>query len=230
MPSGLTGPIRHVVTREMVRLTLTGRAGFVAGSAAGARSAANAKATTAMQIRRFQDMAVLPHRPASGAPHILARPPAGRKLRARRLRLQSAGRWCMGSRMHTETIDVRSRNRDEMIDITDRVAAAVRNSGVTDAVATIYVPHTTAGVTINENADPSVVHDVLAALDAAVPWRQGFYRHGEGNSAAHVKSSLVGCSAQVLVRGGRLVLGTWQGIYFCEFDGPRSREAHIAVG
>jgi len=131
--------------------------------------------------------------------------------------------------MHTETIEIRSRNRDEMIDITDRVAGAVTASGVSDGIATVYVPHTTAGVTINENADPSVVHDVLAALDEAVPRRQPFYRHSEGNSAAHVKSSLVGCSAQVLVRDGRLVLGTWQGVYFCEFDGPRSRRAIVAV-
>ncbi len=135
----------------------------------------------------------------------------------------------MGRGMFTQTFEVRTRNRDEMIDITDRVASAVRASGVEEGAATVYVPHTTAGVTINENADPSVVHDVLAALDAAVPWRQGFYRHGEGNSAAHVKSSLMGCSARVLVQGGRLVLGTWQGIYFCEFDGPRSRKVIVAV-
>jgi len=131
--------------------------------------------------------------------------------------------------MFTKTIDVRTGSRDEMVDITAEVASAVGESGVADGMATVYVPHTTAGVTINENADPSVVHDVLAALDQAVPWRQGFYRHGEGNSAAHVKSSLVGCSARVLVGAGRLVLGTWQGIYFCEFDGPRSRRAIIAV-
>ncbi|OPX24040.1 MAG: hypothetical protein B1H04_02970 [Planctomycetales bacterium 4484_123] len=131
--------------------------------------------------------------------------------------------------MFTKIIDVRTRGRDELVDITGQVAQAVRDSGVTDGLATVYVPHTTAGVTINENADPSVVADLLAALDAAVPWRQGFYRHSEGNSAAHVKSSLVGCSVQVLVRDGELVLGTWQGIYFCEFDGPRSRRAIIAV-
>lgn len=131
--------------------------------------------------------------------------------------------------MFTKTIDVRTGSRDEMVDITAEVASAVGESGVADGMATVYVPHTTAGVTINENADPSVVHDMLAALDQAVPWRQGFYRHGEGNSAAHVKSSLVGCSARVLVGTGRLVLGTWQGIYFCEFDGPRSRRAIIAV-
>jgi len=131
--------------------------------------------------------------------------------------------------MFTKTIDVRTGARDEMIDITDRVAEAVTESGVSDGLATVFVPHTTAGVTINENADPDVVHDMLAALDRAVPWRQDFYRHGEGNSAAHVKSSTVGCYQQVLVASGRLVLGTWQGIYFCEFDGPRSRKAHIAV-
>jgi secondary thiamine-phosphate synthase enzyme len=135
----------------------------------------------------------------------------------------------MGSGMFSKTIDVHSRGRSEMIDITAEVAEAVAESGVDEGVATVYVPHTTAGVTINENADPSVVHDLLAALDAAVPWRQSFYRHGEGNSAAHVKSSMVGCSVQVLVRGGEPVLGTWQGVYFCEFDGPRSRRAIVAV-
>jgi len=131
--------------------------------------------------------------------------------------------------MFTKTLDVRTRSRDEMVDITDDVADAIGVSGVDSGVVTVYVPHTTAGVTINENADPSVVSDMLAALDVAVPWRQGFYRHGEGNSAAHVKSSMVGCSAQVLIEGGRLVLGTWQGIYFCEFDGPRSRRVIVAV-
>ncbi len=131
--------------------------------------------------------------------------------------------------MHTTTIDVRTRSRDEMVDITSQVAAAVRDSGVAEGVAVVFVPHTTAGVTINENADPDVVTDMLAALDVAVPFRQGFYRHNEGNSAAHVKSSMMGCSAEVLVSAGRLVLGTWQAIYFCEFDGPRTRRATIVV-
>ncbi|HUU23838.1 MAG TPA: secondary thiamine-phosphate synthase enzyme YjbQ [Phycisphaerae bacterium] len=131
--------------------------------------------------------------------------------------------------MFTKTISVRTASRDQFVDITDEVSEAVAESGVDDGVATVFVPHTTAGVTINENADPSVVTDLLAALDVAVPWRQGFYRHSEGNSAAHVKSSMVGCSQEVLVTGGRLLLGTWQGIYFCEFDGPRSRQAVIAV-
>jgi secondary thiamine-phosphate synthase enzyme len=135
----------------------------------------------------------------------------------------------MGEGMHRKTISVRTGSRDEMVDITDEVRSAVAEAGVTDGAATIYVPHTTAGVTINENADPAVVHDLLAALDAAVPWRQGFYRHGEGNSAAHVKSSMVGCSARVLIADGQLLLGTWQSVFFCEFDGPRTRKAIVAV-
>jgi secondary thiamine-phosphate synthase enzyme len=131
--------------------------------------------------------------------------------------------------MHIFTFDIHSRRRDEMIDITERVAKAVADSRIAEGLATVFVPHTTAGVTINENADPDVVHDVLAALDAAVPHERDFYDHHEGNSAAHVKSSLVGVATQVLVRQGRLVLGTWQAIYFCEFDGPRSRQVHVAV-
>jgi secondary thiamine-phosphate synthase enzyme len=125
--------------------------------------------------------------------------------------------------------DIRTGGRDEMIDITSRVQRAVQDAGIADGLATVYVPHTTAGVTINENADPDVVHDVLAALDKAVPWRQSFYRHCEGNTAAHVKSSMVGCSATVLVKQGRLMLGTWQAIFFCEFDGPRARQAIVAA-
>ena len=131
--------------------------------------------------------------------------------------------------METKTIEVHSSSRNEMVDITDRVSEAVGEIGVSDGVVTVYVPHTTAGVTINENADPAVVHDILAALDVAVPWHQSFYRHSEGNSAAHVKSSMIGCSLHVLVCEGKLVLGTWQGIYFCEFDGPRRRKVIIAV-
>jgi secondary thiamine-phosphate synthase enzyme len=131
--------------------------------------------------------------------------------------------------MHTRTLDIHSRRRDEMIDITADVARTVRDSGVADGVVTVFVPHTTAAVTINENADPDVVRDMLAALDLAVPHEQPFFQHSEGNSAAHVKSSLVGCSIQVLLREGQLVLGTWQAIYFCEFDGPRTRRAIVAV-
>jgi len=131
--------------------------------------------------------------------------------------------------MHTTSFDVRTHSRDELLDITSHVAQALRESGIADGLACVYVPHTTAGVTINENADPDVVHDILAALDKAVPWRQEFYLHGEGNSAAHVKSSMVGASATVPIRGGQMTLGTWQGVYFCEFDGPRTRHVIVSV-
>ena len=131
--------------------------------------------------------------------------------------------------MHTTQFDVKTRGRDELQDITERVAAAVEASKVRDGIVVVYVPHTTAGVTINENADPDVVHDVLGALDLAVPWRQEFYRHNEGNSAAHAKSSMVGCSATVPIRDGRMTLGTWQAIYFCEFDGPRTRQVIVTI-
>ncbi len=132
--------------------------------------------------------------------------------------------------MHTTEFQVSTSGRDEMVDITSRVVEAIERSGIDNGQVSIYVPHTTAGVTINENADPSVVHDMLKALDQAVPWNQNFYRHGEGNSAAHVKSSLVGCCQVVPVIDGAMPLGTWQGIYFCEFDGPRTRRCIVAVG
>jgi secondary thiamine-phosphate synthase enzyme len=131
--------------------------------------------------------------------------------------------------MHTQTYDVRTHHRSEMVDITGLVLRTIGESGVRDGLVNVYVPHTTAGVTINENADPDVVHDMLAALDAAVPWRQDFYQHGEGNSAAHVKSSMVGCSMMMPFHAGRPALGTWQGVYFCEFDGPRTRQVVLSV-
>lgn len=131
--------------------------------------------------------------------------------------------------MHTTTFEVKTHDRDDFVDITSQVAAAVREASIAEGLVTVYVPHTTAGVTINENADPSVVHDIIAALDTAVPWRQSFYRHGEGNSAAHVKSSLMGCTMSIPVHGGSMTLGTWQGIYFCEFDGPRTRRVIVTV-
>jgi secondary thiamine-phosphate synthase enzyme len=130
---------------------------------------------------------------------------------------------------HTQTFQVETLERDQMVEITARVRQAVRDAGVNDGGVVVYVPHTTAGVTINENADPDVVHDMLAQLDQMVPWSQPFYRHGEGNSASHVKASMMGSSVTVLVRDGRLVLGTWQGVWFCEFDGPRTRSVHVAV-
>ena len=105
----------------------------------------------------------------------------------------------------------------------------LKSSGIRNGLLTVYVPHTTAAVTINENADPDVIHDVLTALDQAIPWSQSFYRHGEGNSAAHVKSSMVGCSAVVPVVGGKMQFGTWQSIFFCEFDGPRTRKVLVTL-
>jgi len=129
--------------------------------------------------------------------------------------------------MKTE-FSVRTTKREEMVDITSSVQRAVRESGVSSGFAIVYVPHTTCGVTINENADPSVRHDILLGLDHMVPQLAGF-THAEGNSPAHIKSSLVGCSLQVLVDGGSLVLGTWQGIFLCEFDGPRTRRVIVKV-
>jgi secondary thiamine-phosphate synthase enzyme len=124
------------------------------------------------------------------------------------------------------TISITTRSRSEMIDITSKVEEELNKSGLTNGVCVLFVPHTTAGVTINEGADPNVVADIQAMLNRLVPW-EGSYRHLEGNSAAHIKSSLVGNSVIVLVESGRLKLGTWQGIFFCEFDGPRSRKVHI---
>ena len=124
------------------------------------------------------------------------------------------------------TLSIRTRDRSEMVDITSQVEGDLRRSGLEDGVCFIYVPHTTAGITINENADPSVIADIQATLNKLVPWG-GPYSHREGNSAAHIKSSLVGNSVMVLIESGRLKLGTWQGIFFCEFDGPRSRKVHI---
>jgi len=106
------------------------------------------------------------------------------------------------------------------------VQEALAELGCADGAITVFVPHTTAGITINEHADPDVVADIGAALERMVPWRAG-YAHGEGNSAAHVKASLMGSSVRVLVSGGRLCLGTWQGIFLCEFDGPRRREVWV---
>lgn len=125
-------------------------------------------------------------------------------------------------------LEVRSNRRAEMIDITDRVQEAVQRAGVEDGVCHVFVPHTTAGLTINENADPTVVQDILTTLERLVPW-EGSYRHAEGNSAAHVKASLMGSSLTVLVEKGNLQLGTWQGIFFCEFDGPRRRRVWVKV-
>lgn len=128
-----------------------------------------------------------------------------------------------------EVIAVSSKRRCEMIDITGKVAALIRASGVSAGEAVVYCPHTTAAITINENADPSVVHDMLLTLEELIPQKRPGYRHAEGNSDAHTKSSLIGPSKQILIRDAQAVLGTWQAIYFCEFDGPRSRKVIIQV-
>ena len=124
------------------------------------------------------------------------------------------------------TIAVKTHTRTELVDITGDVQAAIRQEGVREGVCMIYVPHTTAAVTINENADPTVKGDILKVINKIIPWDDG-YRHLEGNSAAHIKSTLVGASELVAVAGGKLQLGTWQGIFFCEFDGPRRRKVHL---
>ena len=124
---------------------------------------------------------------------------------------------------------VRTDQHSQFVEITDHVQRVVTESGVKTGVCVVFVPHTTAGITINENADPDVVTDMLYALDKAVPWKDPHYRHGEGNTAAHVKSSMMGHSVEVFVRGGKLQFGTWQGIYLCEFDGPRSRKVWVSV-
>lgn len=128
-----------------------------------------------------------------------------------------------------ETIEISTEGRDQFYEITDLVAAYVARTGVKNGSILVYVPHTTAGVTINENADPDVVSDMLLTLRRLIPKDAPGYRHAEGNSDSHVKASLMGLSCEVLIEQGRLVLGTWQGIYFCEFDGPRRRKFHLQV-
>ncbi len=118
--------------------------------------------------------------------------------------------------------------RENFYSITSQVNEVIKDSGVTDGICVVYCPHTTAGITINENADPDVVKDMLLGFDKAFPDRSEF-RHAEGNSSAHLKASCVGSSVTVIIENGRLVLGTWQGIYFCEFDGPRKRKFYVKV-
>ena len=126
-----------------------------------------------------------------------------------------------------ETFTVATRTRNQFVEITGEVREALRKSGVREGLCLVYCPHTTAAVTINENADPDVVHDMLLHLGRTIPQQQTGFRHGEGNSDSHIKASLVGSSVTVLVEDGDLVLGRWQGVYFCEFDGPRSRTVHV---
>lgn len=121
------------------------------------------------------------------------------------------------------TLELSTAKRDEMRDITREVRSLVKNSGIVNGLAVIYCPHTTAGITINENADPDVKHDVLMRLDEVYPWEHPKYRHAEGNTASHLKAITTGSSQTVIIQDGDLLLGRWQGIYFCEFDGPRQR-------
>ncbi|MBE6067045.1 MAG: YjbQ family protein [Clostridium lundense] len=123
---------------------------------------------------------------------------------------------------------LKTTKQDQFIDITSIVQEEVNKSNVKDGIAVVFIPHTTAGVTINENADPDVVHDILLGLNKAFPEQNG-YLHMEGNSHAHIKASLMGSSCSVIIENGRLKLGTWQGIYFCEFDGPRNRKFYVKV-
>ena len=126
---------------------------------------------------------------------------------------------------------VQTHAASELVDVTGEVRSAIRAAGIRTGLAVVYCPHTTAGVTIQENADPDVKTDFLLALENAVPARpeRGTYRHAEGNSDAHVKAALVGSSATIIVEGGVPVLGTWQGVFLCEFDGPRRRTVHLKV-
>jgi secondary thiamine-phosphate synthase enzyme len=125
-------------------------------------------------------------------------------------------------------ITLRTRDRVEMINITEEVRRAAAESGVKEGICYVFVPHTTAAVTINENADPDVVRDIVSHMSSVVP-ESGDYRHSEGNSDGHIKSSLFGCSETVFIEDGKLVLGTWQGVFLCEFDGPRSRKVYIKI-
>lgn len=127
-----------------------------------------------------------------------------------------------------ETLSVRTSRQVELIDITSSVRSVVLKKGVISGMCMVFVPHTTAGITINENADPSVRGDIIKELDKIVPHADG-YAHSEGNSAAHIKASVMGFSQNIIIEAGDLQLGVWQGIYFCEFDGPRSRKVWIKV-
>ncbi|MGD8501084.1 MAG: secondary thiamine-phosphate synthase enzyme YjbQ [Phycisphaerales bacterium] len=128
-----------------------------------------------------------------------------------------------------EDFRVSTKSRSQMIDITSQVRSFVGQSGIADGDVIVYCPHTTAAITINENADPSVPHDILLTLEQLLPQRRAGYRHSEGNSDSHCKSSLLGCSEQILVKDKSLELGMWQGIFFCEFDGPRSRKVIVQI-
>ncbi|WP_025691096.1 secondary thiamine-phosphate synthase enzyme YjbQ [Paenibacillus zanthoxyli] len=128
-----------------------------------------------------------------------------------------------------QTFEISTSKRDELRDITREVISYVRKSGVQSGIAVVYCPHTTSGIAINENADPDVKHDVLMRLDEVYPWEHPKYRHAEGNTASHLKSITAGPSQSIIIHEGELLLGTWQGIYFCEFDGPRRRQYYVKI-
>lgn len=127
------------------------------------------------------------------------------------------------------SFEIQTQKRNEFVEITDRVRHAVKTSRVRQGLCVVYCPHTTAAITINENADPDVVHDMLLWFDRTIPQVQANFRHGQGNSDSHLKASLVGSSATLIIEEGELILGRWQGIYFCEFDGPRTRGVRVQV-
>ncbi len=127
-----------------------------------------------------------------------------------------------------ETIHINTTKRTQLIDITSKVSEVVKRSNIKDGVCLVYVPHTTAAVTINENADPSVSEDIINIINEIVPWRYD-YKHLEGNSPAHIKATLIGSSITIIIENAHLSLGTWQGIFFCEFDGPRNRRVLVKI-
>jgi secondary thiamine-phosphate synthase enzyme len=124
---------------------------------------------------------------------------------------------------------VHTRQRSEMINVTDVIAGKVRQKNIRHGLVILFVTHTTAAITINENADPDVQHDLMRKLETLIPRSEDFYKHAEGNSDSHLKTSLVGQSVTLLIEAGRLILGQWQGVYFCEFDGPRQREMVVKL-
>ncbi len=127
-----------------------------------------------------------------------------------------------------DEISVKTSFHTQFIDITSKVSEVLQKTGIKDGICTVFTPHTTAGITINENADPDVPRDIIKEMEKVVPLNDG-YAHIEGNSAAHIKSSLFGCSETVIITNGSLMLGTWQSVFFCEFDGPRNRKVWVKI-
>ena len=132
------------------------------------------------------------------------------------------------TRYTMDELTVKTYRQTDMVNITSQLQAIVRTTGIERGICTVFVPHTTAGVTINENADPDVIRDMIMEMNKIIPFSDG-YAHSEGNSAAHIKSALFGCSLSVIVEGGCLQLGNWQSVFFCEFDGPRTRKVWVQM-